>query len=91
VFEVLSDLWNSEEFNPMASASECHVDYISAIDCSHFHVAGLAPATPQRIEDLMVSMRSDLLLIITRWEQSEQGEDRWEEAEERDANNDDAS
>ena len=45
-----------------------------AIDCSYEHVAGLAPATPQRIEDLMVSMRSDLLRIITRWEQSGQGE-----------------
>jgi hypothetical protein len=31
VFEVMSDLWNSEEFNPMAPASECHVDNISAV------------------------------------------------------------
>ena len=74
VFEVISDLWNSADFNPIASASECHVDFMVAIDCSYEHVAGLAPATPQRIEDLMVSMRSDLLRIITRWEQSGQGE-----------------
>lgn len=41
----------------------------SAIDCSHEHVAGLLPATPQRIEDLIVLMRSDLLHIITRYHQ----------------------
>ena len=74
VFEVMSNLWNSDEFNPIAPASECHVDFLSAIDCSHEHVVELSQATPQRIEDLMVSMRSDLIRIITRWEQSGQGE-----------------
>jgi hypothetical protein len=44
------------------------------IDCSNEHIAGLAPATPTRIEDIIVSMRSDLLRIITQWEQSGQGE-----------------
>ncbi|KAI2508206.1 hypothetical protein MHU86_6257 [Fragilaria crotonensis] len=92
VFEVISDLWNSNDFNPIAPASECHVDFSSAIDCSYAQVAGLSPATPQRIEDLMVSMRSDLLRIISRWEQSGQGEggmDAEEEVEE--ANDEDAS
>ncbi|KAI2510573.1 hypothetical protein MHU86_3841 [Fragilaria crotonensis] len=93
VFEVMSDLWNSNDFNPIAPASECHVDFMNAIDCSYAHVAGLSPATPQRIEDLLVSMRSDLLRIITRWEQSGQGEggrDAQEE-EHQDSNADDAS
>ncbi|KAI2512413.1 hypothetical protein MHU86_2075 [Fragilaria crotonensis] len=53
VFEVISDLWNSPEFNPIAPASDCHVDYI---------------------QDIFASMRSDLLRIISRWEQSGQGE-----------------
>ena len=71
VFEVMSDLvWNNDAFNIIAPASECHVDFISAINCSHEDVAGLSPATAQRIEDLMVSMRSDLLRIITCWEKA---------------------
>jgi hypothetical protein len=74
VFEVMSDMWNSSDFNPIAHASDCHTDYIDAIDCSHTTVELLSPATPQKIEDILVSMRSDLLRIITRWEQSGQGE-----------------
>lgn len=70
----MSDMWNSSDFNPVAHASDCHTDYIDAIDCSHTNVEMLSPATPQKIEDLLVSMRSDLLRIITRWEQSGQGE-----------------
>ena len=89
VFEVISNLWNSNDFNPITPASECHVDFLSAIDCSYAQVAGLLPATPQRIEDLMVSMRSDLLRIITRWEQSGQGEGGMNAEEEvEEANND---
>jgi hypothetical protein len=74
VFELVSDMWNSPDFNPVAPASECHSDFQSAIMCSYEQVEGLCPATPQRIEDVFTSMRSDLLRIITRWEQSGQGE-----------------
>ena len=74
VFETIADLWNSSEFNPVAPASDCHVDFHTAINCSYEQVAALSPATPQRIEDIFTSMRSDLLRIITRWEQSGQGE-----------------
>ena len=70
VFEVIAELWNSSAFNPVALASECHLNFLSATDCSHAVVAGLTPATPQRIED---TFTSELLRIITRWEQSEQG------------------
>ena len=69
---------------------------MTAIDCSYEHVSGLAPATPTRIEDIIVSMRSDLLRIITRWEQSGQGEggmdsQEAEETTEATPNDDDAS
>ena len=74
VFELVSDMWNSPDFNPVAPASECHSDFQSATICSYEQVEGLCPATPQRIEDVFTSMRSDLLRIITRWEQSGQGE-----------------
>jgi hypothetical protein len=74
VFEVIAELWNSSAFNPIAPASECHFDFMFATDCSYALVVGLTPATPQKIEDCFTSMRSDLLRIITRWEQSGQGE-----------------
>ena len=69
---------------------------MTEIDCSYEHVSGLAPATPTRIEDIIVSMRSDLLRIITRWEQSGQGEggmdsQEAEETTEATPNDDDAS
>jgi hypothetical protein len=74
VFEVVSDMWNSPDFNPVAPALECHSDLQSATICLHEQVDGLCPAKPQRIEDVFTSIQSDLLRIITRWEQSRQGE-----------------
>jgi hypothetical protein len=73
VFEVIANMWNSSAFNPVVPASECHYDFQEATNCSYDLVAGLTPATPQRIEDIFTSMRSDLLRIISRWEQSGQG------------------
>ena len=46
----------------------------------------MTPATPQKIEDSFTSMRSDLLRIITRWEQSGQGEGGMDQEEQDDAN-----
>ena len=83
VFEVISEMWNNRDFNPIAPSSECHTDFIDAIDCSYSNVEMLAPAAPQKIEDILVSMRSDLLRIITKWEQSGQGEGGREPDEER--------
>lgn len=68
-------MWNSPDFSPVvAPASDCHADFQNATVCSYEHVEALSPATPRKIEDIFVSMRSDLLRIITRWEQSGQGE-----------------
>jgi hypothetical protein len=67
-------MWNSRDFNPTAPASHCHTDFATCIDCSYHLVADLTPATPQqKIEDIFMSMRSDLMRIITRWEHSGQG------------------
>ena len=74
VFEVIAELWNSPDYNPVAPPSDCHVDFQTATDCSYDDIAGLSPATPQRVEDTLTSMRRDLLLIMRRWEQSGQGE-----------------
>ena len=74
VFEVVSDIWNSPELNLVAPALECHSNFQSATICLYEQVEGLCPATPQRMDDEFTPMRSDVLRIITRWEQSEQGE-----------------
>ena len=45
-----------------------------ATDCSNNLAQALAPATPAKVEDIFVSMRAHLLQIMTRCEQSGQGE-----------------
>ena len=74
VYELLSNLWNSETFNPIAPASLCHSDFALATDCSYEQVRGLHQATPQKIADCLALMQSGLLKIIPKWEQSGQGE-----------------
>ena len=74
VFEVIVELWNSPDYNPVAPPSDCHADFQAATVCSYEDVVSLSPATPQRIEDIFTSMRRDLLQIMRRWEQSGQGE-----------------
>jgi hypothetical protein len=92
VFEVIAELWNDSSFNPLAPASECHADFQMATDCSYELVAGLLPATPQKIEDCFSTMRSKLIRIIDNWELSGQGEGgRDREEEEEDDNEDDES
>jgi hypothetical protein len=78
----MAALWNSSHFNPIAAASDCHFDFMTATDCPHEQVAGRAPATATRMEDVIVSMRSDLLRIITRWEHGGQGEGGMDSQEE---------
>jgi hypothetical protein len=82
VSEVISELWNTPDFNPVAPASDCHFDFEASIVRSYDQVEALSPATPQKVEDIFVSMRSDLLRIITKWEQSGQGEGRRDAEEE---------
>ena len=85
----MSHLWNSPQYNPVAPASNCHSDFQSAISCTHQDVAGLTPATPQKIQDLLTSMRSDLVRIIRRWERSGQVEGGADSEQEEEANNND--
>jgi hypothetical protein len=73
-FEVIAELWNSSDYNPVAPPSDCHADFQTATVCSYEDVSSLSPATPQRIKDIFTSMRRDLLLTMRRWEQSRQGE-----------------
>ena len=50
VYELLSNLWNSETFNPIAPASLCHSDFALATDCSYEQVRGLQQATFRRLQ-----------------------------------------
>ena len=92
MFKVIADLWNSSEFNPIAPPSDCHFNFQVATDCSYNLVQALAPVvTPEKVEDAFVSMQAHLLQIITRLEQSGQGENGQEnEDAEEAADQDDA-
>jgi hypothetical protein len=81
VFEVIAVLLNSSKFNRAAWPSDCHFNFQEATPCTFDLVAGLTPATLQKIEDSLASMSSDLFRIITSWEQSGQGEGGRDEEE----------
>ena len=82
VFELILQLWNSSDFNPVAPPSVCHFDFQMATPYSHDLVAGMSSATPQKIEDRLTSMRVRVLCFISRWEQSGQGEGGTDDQEE---------
>jgi hypothetical protein len=66
---------NDEGFNPVAAvSSDCHVNFSIPTNYAHSQVASLMRATPQKVEDVLASIRSNLLRIIQNWERSEQGE-----------------
>ena len=75
VFELIADKWiDRSDFNPVAAVSECHKEFSAPTNCAHSQVAGLMQATPQKVEDALASIRSNLLRIIENWERSGQGE-----------------
>ena len=74
VFELIADKWNDSAFNPVAAVSDCHEDFSSPTNCAHSQVAALMQATPQKVEDALASIRSNLVRIIQNWERSGQGE-----------------
>jgi hypothetical protein len=73
-YELFAELWNSSDFNPIATLSRCHSDFVSKIDCSHAAVLGLTAATAVKIANLFTSMRCKLLTITKNWEASGQGD-----------------
>jgi hypothetical protein len=73
-FELIASKWNDESFDPVVPPSDCHEDFTESIPCPHSSVSGMAPATPEKVEDIFTSMRSNLLRIIQNWERSGQGE-----------------
>jgi hypothetical protein len=78
-------MWNSSSYNPVAPPATCHIDFQTATDCSFEAVSTLQAATPQKIQDIFASMRSNLLRIIQNWERSGQGEGGTDETTSSDA------
>jgi len=74
VWDMISDRWNSHVFCPITCPLTIHEAFIDPIDCSFGLVAHLAIATPRKVKDKISEMRTDLLRIIQKWEQSGQGE-----------------
>jgi hypothetical protein len=74
VYEMIADRWNDPEFNPVLPSSNAHSDFQSATDCSFSKVNCLQPATAVKITNYLSEMRSNLIRIITNWEQSGQGD-----------------
>ena len=73
-FEIIADRWNDSSFNPTAPSSICHEDFEDPTDCSYGTVISYSPATPQKVQDHLTSMRTNLLRIITACESSGQGD-----------------
>ena len=73
-FELVADKWNDEAFNPVAPVFDCHQDFFLPTNCGHSEVSSLARVSPQKVEDALAAMRSNLLRIIQNWERSGQGE-----------------
>jgi hypothetical protein len=74
VFEMISNRWNSDSFNPTTHISNCHYDYSEEIDIGFDTTIEFARASPTKVKDKLAKMRSDLSHIIHKWERSGQGE-----------------
>ena len=73
--ELIASLWNSPDFNPTTMISRCHVDFSTVIDIGFQATADFARATPTKVKDKLAKMKTDLTLIIQKWERSGQGDD----------------
>ncbi|MEM7143029.1 MAG: hypothetical protein AAF548_18545, partial [Actinomycetota bacterium] len=75
VYEMISDLWNDKNYDPVTKVLyNCHPDYEDPLDISYTAVSSLSPATPKKIEDMLTTMRTSLIRVISNWERSGQGE-----------------
>jgi hypothetical protein len=73
-YELISDRWNCETFNPVIAVSTVHEDFREPIDCSYEKVKNLLPATAEKVKNCISSLRAELLRIVTKWEASGQGD-----------------
>ena len=53
-YELISDRWNSPDFNPIAEPSDCHEDFRVAIDCSFEKVKLLSPKNRNPVQTFFI-------------------------------------
>ena len=73
-YELIANKWNDSTFNPRSMITNCHEDFETPIDISHTAVCNMADATPAKVEDVLTTIRTHLIRLITDWERSGQGE-----------------
>lgn len=74
-FELIASRWNSTDFEPTTMiAPGCHVDFSTGIDIGFQATADFARATPTKVKDKIAKMKTNLTLIIQKWERSGQGD-----------------
>ena len=74
VFELITNCWNDETFNPSTMISNCHYDFSQEIDIGYEAISNFTKATLTKVKDKFAKMRTDLMSIIDKWERSGQGD-----------------
>jgi hypothetical protein len=73
-YEMISSRWNANFFNPKTTVSNCHHDFLHEIDIGYDACLEFVRATPTKVKDKLAKMKTDLTIIIQKWERSGQGE-----------------
>jgi hypothetical protein len=73
-FELIARRWNEETFNPSTTVSNCHVDFAEEIDIGYQATVDFVRATPAKVKDKLSKMKTDLTIIIQKYEYSGQGD-----------------
>jgi hypothetical protein len=74
VYEMMADMWNNPDYNPVLSVFLVHRDYRAPTDCGYSKVRDMIRAEPEKVKDILSGMRANLIRIILDWETSDQGD-----------------
>jgi hypothetical protein len=74
VYELMADMWNNPDYNPVLPVYTVHSDYRAPTDCGYLKVRDMIRAEPEKVKDILSGMRANLNRIILDWETSGQGD-----------------
>lgn len=74
VHETIAKRWNCTSFNPTTMVSNCHYDFSQEIDIGFDATSEFARATPSKVKEKLAKLKTDLTLIVDKWERSGQGD-----------------
>jgi hypothetical protein len=57
VYELIAERWNDEKYNPVVPPFMVHEDFRCPTDCAYEKVIGLAPATAEKVRNIISHMR----------------------------------